>query len=224
VEKVVQDGSQTIQFPFNTTGFTLADNTLAHGQSSSSGPVAVGSGYSVSEVVPAGWAQVGATCDDGSNPSDIGVSANEVVTCTFTNTALSAEVGASIFVTVGGTCVVDEGVGSGEIDVNISVADGATVVVSDSDGGVVGTFSSDGSVTVPEGATYSWVATPNEGFEFPAGADSSGTITIETCSESTVLPFTGLQAGALAALAMALVAAGLLTLTGGRYLGGKHES
>ncbi|MGH3370886.1 MAG: prealbumin-like fold domain-containing protein, partial [Nocardioidaceae bacterium] len=47
--------------------------------------VAPGSGYSVSESVPSGWEQTGATCDDGSDPSSIDVSAGEVVTCTFSN-------------------------------------------------------------------------------------------------------------------------------------------
>jgi hypothetical protein len=223
VEKVVQgDGNQTLQFTFNTTGFTLADNTLAHGQSSSSGPVAVGAGYSVSEVVPSDWSQVGATCDDGSNPTDIDVSANEVVTCTFTNMA-EPEVGASILVTVGQTCVTEGDEGHGVISVTVSVADGATVVVSDSDGGIVGTFSSDGSVTVPEGATYSWLATANDGFEFPAGFDSSGTVTIESCSIATVLPFTGIFADQLATLGFILLASGVLVMTGGWYLFGWND-
>ena len=39
----------------------------------------------VSETVPTGWDQTGATCDDGSPVSNIDVSAGETVTCTFTN-------------------------------------------------------------------------------------------------------------------------------------------
>ncbi len=41
-----------------------------------------------SEVnTPAGWELTGgATCDDGSNPSSIDLSAGETVTCTFNNT------------------------------------------------------------------------------------------------------------------------------------------
>jgi hypothetical protein len=132
-------------------------------------------------------------------------------------------VGASILVTVGGTCVLDGNDGSGLITVTVSVADGATVVVSDSDGGIVGTFSSDGSVSVPEGATYSWLATANDGFEFPAGFDSSGTVTIETCSVATVLPFTGVFADQLATLGFILLASGALVMTGGWYLFGWND-
>ena len=44
-----------------------------------------GSGYSVSETVPTRLAARSATCDDGSPPSAIDVSAGETVTCTFTN-------------------------------------------------------------------------------------------------------------------------------------------
>ena len=48
-------------------------------------PVDPGSGYSVSETVPAGWDLASATCSDGSPPSNIDVSESEEVTCTFTN-------------------------------------------------------------------------------------------------------------------------------------------
>jgi hypothetical protein len=48
--------------------------------------IALGSGYSITEAtVPEGWEQTSATCDDGSPPSNIAVSAGETVTCTFTN-------------------------------------------------------------------------------------------------------------------------------------------
>lgn len=41
--------------------------------------------YSVSEDVPDGWNLALATCDDGSDPSSISLSAGETVKCTFTN-------------------------------------------------------------------------------------------------------------------------------------------
>lgn len=132
-------------------------------------------------------------------------------------------VGASIVVTVAGTCVLDGDDGSGVISVNVSVDGGATVVVSDSDGEIVGTFSQDGSVTVPEGAVYSWLATPNDGFEFPAGSVSSGSVTIETCSNPDVLPFTGVYADQLATFGFILLAAGVVVMTSGWYLGGWRE-
>ena len=43
------------------------------------------SGYSVSEDATPGWDEMSATCDDGSSPSNIGVSIGENVTCTFSN-------------------------------------------------------------------------------------------------------------------------------------------
>ena len=49
-----------------------------------------GTGYSVSETVPAEWDQTSATCDEGSLISDISVSPGETVTCTFTNTLARA--------------------------------------------------------------------------------------------------------------------------------------
>lgn len=212
VQKVVQgDGNRDFEFTFQTEGFSLGDNTLAHGQNSSSGPLAPGTGYSVEEVLPGGWEQLSATCDDGSSPSNIDLSAGEQVTCTFVNT-VPALVGASIEVTVTGRCELEGSVGTGFIDVVISVDDGATVVVRNSAGTVVGTLTEDGTITVAEGATYTWEATPAEGFEFPAGAVSSGTITIESCSDLDELPFTGLDLNTMAALAAALLGAGLLVL------------
>jgi hypothetical protein len=44
--------------------------------------------YSVTEDAKTGWDLTSATCSDGSDPSDIGLSAGESVTCTFTNTRM----------------------------------------------------------------------------------------------------------------------------------------
>jgi hypothetical protein len=60
-----------------------ADGTLSNTQVFND--VEPGSGYSISESVPAGWYQGQAVCDDGSPPSAVDVSAGETVTCTFTN-------------------------------------------------------------------------------------------------------------------------------------------
>jgi plastocyanin len=60
-----------------------ADGTLSNARTFSN--VVPGSGYTVSETLPTGWEQTGATCDDGSPLSNIDVSAGETVTCTFTN-------------------------------------------------------------------------------------------------------------------------------------------
>ena len=48
--------------------------------------VFAGSGYSAAETVPANWSLTSATCSDGSPVTNIAVSPNETVTCTFTNT------------------------------------------------------------------------------------------------------------------------------------------
>jgi hypothetical protein len=127
------------------------------------------------------------------------------------------EVLASIVVTVGSVCdlVGDEGVG--RITVTMSVAGGADVVVRNSDGDVVGTLSGDGTIQVPEGDVYTWAATPNPGFEFPAGFDSTGSVTVETCSNPAELPFTGLHSDEVAALGiLMLIVGGFALLTSSR--------
>jgi hypothetical protein len=64
---------------YNGEGFDLSD-----GQSNDSGWLTP-STYSVSEVINPDYTTVG-TCDDGSTLPNVGVSAGEIVTCTFTNT------------------------------------------------------------------------------------------------------------------------------------------
>ena len=85
-KQVTGEASQEFEFVFNTSGFVLDDDTLAHGDQGVSGDLEPGDGYSVSETVPDGWEQVSATCDDGSDPSNIELSVGETVTCTFVNT------------------------------------------------------------------------------------------------------------------------------------------
>ena len=84
-----QDFSFTAGGGLSPSSFALdddSDGTLV--QHAHVRDVTPGSGYSVSESVPSGWEQTGATCDDGSDPSSIDVSAGEVVTCTFSNRKL----------------------------------------------------------------------------------------------------------------------------------------
>lgn len=217
---VVGEGSQVFEFTFETTGFALADNTLAHGNSSSSGAVAVGAGYAVSEVLPSGWAQVSAVCDDGSDPSDIQVSAGETVTCTFSN-QVEDVVGALVLVTVDSFCDVDGEESIGIIEVEMSVPGAATVVVTDSQGAQVASFTDGGSVEVDDDAAYVWEATPSEGFEFPAGFDATASVTIDDCVQT--LPFTGVDIDAAFTLGIMLLAAGLIVVTGTSFLFGWEE-
>ena len=75
-------------FPFTLTGGPSSLNqsfSLHNGESHDSGPVFAGSGYAAAETVPANWQLVSAVCNDGSPVSNISVSPNETVTCTFTN-------------------------------------------------------------------------------------------------------------------------------------------
>jgi hypothetical protein len=86
VEKqTVPDGSPQ-GFEFSTSygpNFVLADD-----ETNNSGPLTAGF-YAVAEVnIPPGWSLTSATCDDGSDPSTIGLDSGETVTCTFLNDQL----------------------------------------------------------------------------------------------------------------------------------------
>ena len=134
-----------------------------------------------------------------------------------TTTTVPDEVRALVFVTVEGECVVDDGKGEGEITVTVSVDDAATIVLRDGDGDVVATVTADTVVTVPEDDTYTWEATPNEGFEFATDFVSSDEVEIETCTpdevkDLEVLPFTGAETEALAVIAAVLSTIGLLVI------------
>ena len=87
VEKVTvpsPDPTDT-SFPF-TASYNAAGFSLKDGESNDSGDLNPGT-YSVAETpVPANWALTSATCDDGSDPSNIDLGPSEIVTCTFTNT------------------------------------------------------------------------------------------------------------------------------------------
>jgi Tol biopolymer transport system component/agmatine/peptidylarginine deiminase len=92
VKDAQPDDSQDFDFTagggLSPGSFTLDDDanpTLSNTQTFAN--VVPGSGYSISESVPSGWTQSSATCDDGSPPGNIAVSAGETVTCTFVNAA-----------------------------------------------------------------------------------------------------------------------------------------
>ena len=69
------------------TSFALDDDGNANNGTSNARGFAAepGSGYSLSEIPLSGWDLTSATCSDGSPVSNIDVSQEEVVTCTFTN-------------------------------------------------------------------------------------------------------------------------------------------
>jgi Prealbumin-like fold domain len=87
VEKVTDDGQGAFDFTSGTltpSAFTLTTTAAgAAGKDSRTfGDLAPGT-YDVAETVPAGWNLVSSSCDDGSDPASIGLSAGETVTCTF---------------------------------------------------------------------------------------------------------------------------------------------
>jgi Prealbumin-like fold domain len=90
IDKVTDPSGDPASFDFTLTGgpsslnqsFSLTDAATPH----DSGLVQNGSGYNAAETVPAGWDLTSATCNDGSPVTNIDVSVDETVTCTFTNT------------------------------------------------------------------------------------------------------------------------------------------
>jgi hypothetical protein len=129
-----------------------------------------------------------------------------------TLTVICDQVLASIVVTVGSECEVIDGEGVGRVAVVMSVAGGADVVIEDSNGDIVGSLDRDGTVTVPDGASYTWAATPAEGFEFPAGTPDNGIVNIDFCSGPEVLPFTGFDNDRFALVGVVMLLGGGLTL------------
>ncbi|GLI28046.1 hypothetical protein ARHIZOSPH14_22880 [Agromyces rhizosphaerae] len=89
VEKVTTDGSGAFDFTSNTlpdASFTLTTTGSGDGGKDSNTYAGLTPGtYDVDETVPANWNLTSATCDDSSDPSSIGLSAGETVTCTFVN-------------------------------------------------------------------------------------------------------------------------------------------
>ena len=81
-----QDFSFTAGGGLSPASFSLdddADATLSNTRSFTN--LVPAGGYSLSETVPSGWDQTGATCDDGSPVSNVNVAPAETVTCTFAN-------------------------------------------------------------------------------------------------------------------------------------------
>ena len=88
VDKVTDPSGDPQSFDFSLTGgpdaisrnFSLTDADPPYDSSS----IKAGT-YSLSETVPLGWDLTSATCDDGSDPSAIGLDPDETVICTFNN-------------------------------------------------------------------------------------------------------------------------------------------
>jgi hypothetical protein len=87
VQKITDDGYGSFDFTSSTlspSAFTLTTTAAGDaGKDSRTFSDLVPGTYDVAETVPAGWNLVSGSCDDGSAPSSIGLSAGETVTCTF---------------------------------------------------------------------------------------------------------------------------------------------
>ena len=85
VDKVTNPSGDPQSFNFDAGGGSYADFSLTDAAAPNDQILVPGT-YSVSETVPGGWDQTGASCSDGSPVNAIVLSAGETVTCTFTNT------------------------------------------------------------------------------------------------------------------------------------------
>jgi hypothetical protein len=87
VEKITDDGQGAFSFTSTTltpSPFTLTTTAAGAGGKDSRTFSDLSPGtYDVAETVPGGWNLVSSTCDDGSSPASIGLTAGETVTCTF---------------------------------------------------------------------------------------------------------------------------------------------
>lgn len=126
------------------------------------------------------------------------------------------EVLAATTFTIGGVCTLVGDVASFRI--SGSLGEGLTLTVA---GQTVTT--SPFSVAVGSAGSYPYSVALDEGFELAAGSPAAaGTILIQDCSSDTEidevdeLPFTGVDAGALAVASMALLGTGVMMLMSAR--------
>lgn len=117
-----------------------------------------------------------------------------------------------IAVTVAGSCEYDdEGTPVGIIDIDLP--DGVAQLEISRGEESVATFSESGQATVAVDRSYDWSATAESGFEL---AESSGSVFVsgEDCpvevEDEEVLPFTGLDSGALVLAALVLLSSGFV--------------
>jgi hypothetical protein len=90
----------------------------------------------------------------------------------------------AVLVTNGDCQLIEGPLGSGTVFIDAD--SGATVTVYDAEMNVAASFDGVGGTSNLAPGTYTWVAVPGEGFEFPEGEQTSGEFTIAPCS-STVL-------------------------------------
>jgi hypothetical protein len=94
----------------------------------------------------------------------------------------------------GGQCEVVDGP-QGSVTVSIDVESGAVVTVYEDDLEVAAQFSGVGGSQRLMPGTYTWEATPGEGFEFPTGEVTSGGFTIDPCVATVIVSHGNCQVG-----------------------------
>ena len=85
VDKVTNPAGDPQSFDFTTTGTGYVGFSLTDAAAPNSQEVLPGA-YTVAEMVPEGWDQTSAVCDNGEIIESIDVGPGETITCTFTNT------------------------------------------------------------------------------------------------------------------------------------------
>ncbi len=210
-KETLPDGSaQTFEFsPSWGPAFSLAD-----GQSNTSDLLVPGE-YSVGETVPAGWDLTSATCDDGSDPTAIGLDPGETVTCTFTNTRLVGAV--SVVKALSGATEGYVGGSTFDVTVTCDSGTGGVVVVSPSSPAILEGIPTGSVCTVVETA----LPEPVDGFSYgdPSYTPSSTVLVADTGTVEVVidnpligppdLPESGSSSAWLAGPSLALILSGL---------------
>jgi hypothetical protein len=97
-----------------------------------------------------------------------------------------------VHVTVQGSCVLDGNAGNGLLSIDISDAGGAEVAIYDG-ADLVTTLTSSGSVSVPEGHTYTWKASSSDGFALTGATE--GSVNVDDCTRSISIDVAGVCRG-----------------------------
>ncbi|GAB4429140.1 MAG: hypothetical protein Kow0031_09570 [Anaerolineae bacterium] len=86
VEKRTIGGDGTFDFTTSNLGGPFSLTTKKQTAKQTFTGLTPGQTYGITETVPSGWTQTGASCDNGDSPGSISLGAGEHVTCVFTNT------------------------------------------------------------------------------------------------------------------------------------------
>jgi hypothetical protein len=191
VDKVTDPSGDRQSFGFRLSGgpsaldesFSLTDAAAPFSRTN----LPAGSGYSLAEAVPTGWDLTAAVCSDGSPVTDIAVSPDETVTCTFTNARR-------------GTIVVEK-------QTDPDGASGSFLFTGDA----AGTIGDGGRITVADLVPGTYTSTevgPTAGFDLASvvcdDADSSGDVANRTATfrlgagETVTCTFTNHRLGSIA--------------------------